>query len=144
MPKDYGRHERIAGAVQRGLAQLLSSEVSDPRVAGLTVTEVRVSSDCRHAYVFVTRMAHSSNKGSSNKSSSDKKSSIKRSTDEEIENILNGVDRASGFLRSRLAKVMDLRRCPELHFEYDHNIQRASDLTALIDSVQPEQEPEEK
>ncbi|MBT5030888.1 MAG: 30S ribosome-binding factor RbfA [Proteobacteria bacterium] len=125
MPKDYGRHERIAGAVQRGLAQLLSSEVNDPRVAGLTVTEVQVTADCRHANVFVTRMT----------SSGDKKLS-----DEDVENILDGIGRASGFLRSRLAKVMDLRRCPELHFEYDFNVQRASDLTALIDSVQPEEE----
>jgi ribosome-binding factor A len=117
MPKEFGRHERIAGAVQRGLAQLLSSEVNDPRVAGLTVTEVRVSSDCRHANVFVTRMIKVSN--------------------QDIEDILDGIGGASGFLRSRLAKAMNLRRCPELHFEYDHNIQRASDLTALIDSVQP-------
>ena len=117
MPKEFGRHERIAGSVQRGLAQLLSSEVNDPRVAGLTVTEVRVSSDCRHANVFVTKMT--------------------KATDQDIEDILEGIGRASGFLRSRLAKAMDLRRCPELHFEYDYNVQRASDLTALIDSVQP-------
>jgi ribosome-binding factor A len=121
MPKEFGRHERIAGSVQRGLAQLLSSEVNDPRVAGLTVTEVRVSPDCRHANVFVTRMT--------------------KATDQDIEDILDGIGRANGFLRSRLAKAMNLRRCPELHFEYDHNVQRASDLTALIDSVQPA-EPE--
>lgn len=123
MPKEFGRHERIAGAVQRGLAQLFRTEVNDPRVAGLTVTEVRVSADCRHANVFVTRMT--------------------KVTDQDIEDILDGIGRATGFLRSRLAKAMDLRRSPELHFEYDHNVQRASDLTALIDSVQPEEPDKE-
>jgi len=95
--------------------------LSEIGVEGLTVTEVRVSSDCRHANVFVTKMT--------------------KATDQDIEDILEGIGRASGFLRSRLAKAMDLRRCPELHFEYDYNVQRASDLTALIDSVQPA-EPE--
>ena len=89
MPKDYGRHERVAGAVQRGLAQLLGSEVNDPRVAGLTVTEVQVTADCRHANVFVTRMTNSSDK---------------KSSDEEVENILDGIGRASGFFAQPFGK----------------------------------------
>ena len=57
MAKDYSRAQRIGDQIQRELAQLIRTEVKDPRLGGLvTVTAVDVSRDARHAKVYVTVM----------------------------------------------------------------------------------------
>lgn len=115
MPKDYPRSDRIAQVVSRGLANLLRFEVNDDRVTQLSVVDVSMSPDLRHADVFVF--------GSQLKD------------DEEVEQSMRALRKASKFLRHRLSKTMDMRRCPELHFKYDHSIQRGADMSALIESL---------
>lgn len=111
MPKDYARTERIAEQVQRELAELIRLEVKDPRIRMLTLTGVEVARDYSHAKVFYTTL------------------------EGENKAVQQGLERASGFLRSQLAHRMKLRVTPQLHFVYDASVERGSHLSQLIDQA---------
>lgn len=111
MPRDYARTDRIAEQIQRELAQLLRLEVKDPRVRMVTITGVEVTRDYAHAKVFYTTLAGDSKE------------------------LQQGLERTSGFLRSKLAKAMKLRITPQLHFTYDASVERGSHLSQLIDQA---------
>ena len=114
MPKEYARSERVAQMVIRHLAIILRNEVKDPRVSGLTITDVEVTKDLRQAKVFVTNMLEDKS---------------------EIDDAMAAVDRANGFLRRELAKVIDMRHCPSLIFAYDNSISEGARMSALIDKA---------
>lgn len=111
MAKDYARTDRIAEQIQRELAQLIRLEVKDPRVKKVTLTGVEVTNDHAHAKVFYT------------------------SLDGDSAELLQGLERAAGFLRSQLAHAMKLRITPQLHFAYDASVERGAHLSQLIDQA---------
>lgn len=113
MPKNSSRAGRIADQIQRELAELVRSELKDPRVGLVTITAVEVSADYHHARVFVTTLM---GEGA-------------------IESALEGLGHASGFLRSRLAGSLRTRTVPELHFVYDESVERGTRLSRLIDEA---------
>lgn len=113
--REFPRSDRVAQAVSRGLASLIQFEVKDDRVKRLSVVEVNVTRDLRHATIFFF--------GS------------QLETDEDVDISMRSLDKAKAFLKRRLAQTMDMRRCPDLHFKYDHSIVRGQELSALIDSV---------
>jgi ribosome-binding factor A len=104
----------VADLIQRELAELIRLEVRDPRVGMLTITSVDVSPDLSHAKVFITLLQK-----------------------DRLEDTLQGLHRASGYLRSQLAKRMKLYTTPELRFAYDESVERGDHLSRLIDSVLP-------
>lgn len=121
MAKDFSRSHRVAEQIQRELADLLQFEVKDPRVGGVTITEVEVSGDMAHAKVYY--------------SASEQKA---QSADE----LQKGLEKSAGFLRGQLAKRMMLRTVPQLHFVYDASIDRGMRLSRLIDeALAPELPP---
>ena len=109
-----GRPQKVADLIQRELSELLRLEVRDPRVGMVTITSVDVSPDLSHAKVFVTLLEK-----------------------EKLAETLQGLQRASGFLRSQLAHRMKLYTTPELRFIYDESVERGDHLSRLIDSVVP-------
>ncbi len=111
MAKDFARTDRVAEQIQRELAELLRLEVKDPRVRMITLTGVEVARDYSHAKVFYTTL-EGANKG-----------------------VQQGLERASGFLRSQLAHAMKLRVVPQLHFVYDTSVERGARLSRLIDEA---------
>ena len=56
MPRDFSRTLRVAEQIQRDLAELLRTEVKDPRIGMVTLTDVEVTSDYAHAKVFFTML----------------------------------------------------------------------------------------
>jgi ribosome-binding factor A len=116
--RGQGRPRRIGDQIQRELSEVLRRELRDPRVGMVTLTAVDVSPDCTHAKVFFTclEVGHA-------------------------EQAAEGLRRASGFLRSQLARRIKLYTMPELRFVYDESIQRGARLTRLIDGLA--QEPKE-
>ncbi len=111
MAKDYARTDRIAEQIQRELAELVRLEVKDPRVRMLTLTGVEVARDYSHAKVYYT------------------------SLDGASKAVQQGLERASGFLRSQVAQRMKLRITPQLHFVYDASVERGAHLSQLIDQA---------
>ena len=112
MPKDYQRSHRIGDFIQRELAELIRTEVKDPRLSTiLTVAEVRVTDDMSHAKVYIT---------------------VLDDRGPESVAILN---RVAGYLRSQLLKRMRTRVIPNLHFLYDTTPEKGAQLSALIDAA---------
>ena len=101
----------MASQLQRALNDLLHGDVKDPRLQGVSVTEVRVSGDLRVARVFFSTLDPDANP----------------------EPVLASLERASGFLRSRVAGLLRLRHTPELRFSLDEGSRRGLELTRLID-----------
>ena len=112
MPKDFSRTQRVAEQVQRELAELLRTEVKDPRIGLVTLTGVEVSPDYAHAKVFFTSLDA-----------------------EHLKAIEAGLRRAAGFLRHELGQRIRLHTIPELHFVYDASVERGVRLSRLIDEA---------
>lgn len=110
MAKEFSRNQRVAEQLRRELADLLQFEVKDPRLSGVTLTEVEVSSDLAHAKVYY-------------------------SASENPPELLLGLQKAAGFLRSQLSQRMLLRSVPQLHFVYDASIENGMRLSRLIDDA---------
>ncbi len=113
MSREFSRTDRVASQIQRELALLISEELKDPRLGMITVQEVKVARDLSHAKVYVTVIG----------GALDERGNVKR---------LNG---AAGFLRSMLARRVNLRTVPELHFVFDESIERGVRLTSLIEQA---------
>lgn len=112
MAKEYSRSERVAEQIQRELAQMVQFEINDPRIKGITITAVKLTRDMDYARVFFSILG-----------------------DAKPESILAGLDKASGFIRRRLGKAMQLRIVPSLRFYHDESGERGSHLSALIDAA---------
>ena len=118
MPKEYSRSQRVVEQIRRELAELIRLEVKDPRVGFITLTDVEITPDYAHAKVFFTNMTSEAG----------------------VPEILQGLRRASGFLRRELGRRIRIHTIPELHFHYDRSVEEGSRLTQLIDAVVKEDE----
>ena len=106
---NYARTDRVGQQIQREIAELVRLQINDPRVRLVTITGVEVAGDYSHAKIFFTRL------------------------DGKQEEAQQGLERASGFLRSQLSRSLKLRIMPQLHFVYDSSVERGSHLSQLID-----------
>jgi ribosome-binding factor A len=105
------RSERTSKLIQREISGLLEREVNDPRLSKLvSVTEVTLSPDLKHAKIFVSTLGSKIDK----------------------EDLLAGFNNASGFLRKELATHLRLKQIPQLSFHYDDSIERGARLLKLI------------
>ena len=106
------RAARVGDEIQKVISQLLLTEVKDPRIPMMTsVLEVRMSSDLTHATVFLSVYG----------------------SEKEKQDCMAAMERASGFIRSQVAKQVKLRVAPEMHFKLDESIQKGMELMDLID-----------
>lgn len=112
-----GRMRRVDGAVRQVIGDAVGSELKDPRVGFVTVTDVRTSPDLRHARVYFSVLGAGGGP----------------SEPQEREDSLEGLRSAHGFLQARLASELRLKRTPELEFVYDDTTDRALRLEELID-----------
>ena len=108
--KGFQRSDRVAEQVRRDLADLIRTELKDPRVGMVSLTAVELTPDYAHAKVFFATL-----------------------NDEHLEEIEKGLKRASGFLRRELGRRIHIHTLPELHFVYDNSIERGASMSALIE-----------
>jgi ribosome-binding factor A len=88
----------------------------DPRIRLVTVVDTELSKDLRYAKVFVSVIG----------------------SPEERQAAMAALENGLGYIRSQLARRIELRVVPEIHVVYDHTSERAARLTALIDSLNPD------
>jgi ribosome-binding factor A len=111
MPKTSNRMDRISDVLKQELAQLIQNELRDPRLGMISVMDVKVAKDLAHANVFITVLGA------------------------EVDPAVETLNKAAGLLRSLLAKNLNLRATPKLHFVYDKSIENGRYLSALIDKA---------
>ena len=109
-----GRGLRVADQIQRDLSVIISTELKDPRVGMITLTEVQVTPDYAHAKVFFTSL---------------------RDTPDQIHTTLNCLNKAAGFLRMHLGKVLHIHTLPQLHFVHDTSTMNGMAMSKLIDQA---------
>lgn len=108
------RRRRINEAVKQVLSEAVR-DVKDPRVGFVTVTGTTVSQDMAYAMVYVSVLGD----------------------EEKRKRTLAGLEAAHGFLQSRVARELKLRRTPKLTFEYDPSVENGVRMSALIDANPP-------
>jgi len=105
------RHKRVAEEMLHELSIMVAGELKDPRIEALvTVTEVRVTPDMKHARVFVSVVG----------SEAEQKSTI------------TGLFAAVGYIRHELTERIQLRRAPEIHFILDHSQEYGQRIENLL------------
>ena len=108
--KSFSRRDRVAEQVRREIAELIRSEVKDPRVGMISITDVEVTPDYAHAKVFFSTLGGSA----------------------QVAEVLAGLSKASGFLRRELGKRIRIHTTPQLHFVFDESLERGMDMDQLI------------
>ena len=115
MGREFERTQRVSHFLHEELARLLQTTVRDPRVQQVNLTGVEVSRDLSHARVFFTLM-----------------SDVSEAERSEINGVLS---KASGFLRSELAKSSSMRTVPRISFRFDESVGRGRDMESLLREV---------
>ncbi len=112
------RLKRIADRIQQEISEMLvTGRISDPRLEHLYITDVTVDRELSYANIFVSAL----------------------SGGDSCEAILDGLAHASGFLRSTLAKHIELRTFPQLRFFWDETPEKAERIESLINSLSVEE-----
>ncbi len=101
------------------IADILSKKVKDPRIGFATITEVTVTPDFRHAWVYVTILED-------------------QATTKET---LKGLGKASGFIRSELGRRLRLRRIPDITFQCDDHTSKTQQVLNILDTLSSPQNP---
>lgn len=107
------RKERLSSEIVKETSKLLLHEVKDPRLGFVTVTKAKVSDDYRHAKIFVSVLG----------------------TPQEKKLSLNGLRHAQGFVQFELSRRIHMRNFPEIAFELDESVEKAFQMTKLLDDL---------
>jgi ribosome-binding factor A len=114
------RLPRVNQLLREELSRLIREEIKDPRVAEVTITAVHASPDLSHARI-----------------------SVRTLTDRTpVEDAIDGLRSASGFVRHRLGRELHFRRIPELHFEADHTLEHARRIEELLEEALGDEDPD--
>ena len=113
MAREFSRHQRLSTEVLRTLAELLRTETRDPRLQRMSLTSVDLSRDLSVANVYFSLL----------------------DPDDDPAPVLDGLKKASGFLRSRLSRSLQIRHVPELRFFHDDSAEQGARISQLIDSA---------
>ena len=104
------RAQKVSDFLRKEISLLISSEINDPRLKNINITAVKVSSDIGRLQFFIQLLA--------------KMILIKISLQKFLKKL-------SGMLRSRLSKIMKIRRVPKLSFRFDESIEYSSNIEEL-------------
>jgi ribosome-binding factor A len=110
---------RIEEQIRIEVSDILEREIHDPRVGMTTVTGVKISTDLRHAKIFVTALGG----------------------DDDRKRAIQGLRSAASFVRRSLSKRLHhLKRIPELTFDYDESVEKAIRIEQLLDQIRSDHE----
>jgi ribosome-binding factor A len=108
------RLTRISDRIREELSEIILMESNDPRLKGVTITDVEVDKELAYAEIFVSAVE-----------------GIQRSQE-----ILEGFNHAQGYLRRELSHRLDLRVFPRLRFHWDPTFENADHIEKLLISIQ--------
>ncbi|MCL4250806.1 MAG: 30S ribosome-binding factor RbfA [Anaerolineae bacterium] len=116
------KQDRVAGRIRQILSVLILRDVADPRLQGLTVTEVEIDPELMYARVYVNALGE----------------------EERQSEVMQALRQAKGYLRREVGKRVRLRKTPDLTFIWDASLDRVERINALIRDLDiPPAPPEE-
>jgi ribosome-binding factor A len=111
----YQRSDRVGDLLVELIAELLRKEIRDPRLGAVTITAAKVTRDLRHARIYFNLLGRR----------------------EDRTGVLAGLESATGFIRSKIGKQLNLRFVPTLEFFYDETSDEAQRIEDLLKQVKP-------
>lgn len=116
------RPRRVAELIKEEVSKmLLQDEIKDPRIGFVTITDVEVSGDLRHAKIFVSVM----------------------DDEEATKETMAGLENAKGYVRRELGQRVRLKHTPEILFRYDNSIERGTRIFKILEDLKEEEDIEE-
>jgi len=115
------RPTRVAETIRGELSLLFLQKVKDQRLAGVSITRVEVTPDMRTAFIYFSCLAEG-----------------------ELKTVEAGLASSRGFMRSYLAKILDLRHMPELLFKHDLSAVRQAEMDRILREIANERQAAER
>ena len=113
MSKNEARLGRVNEELMKAISHIITYELKNPDVTGMiSVTRVKVTPDLKYAKVYVSLLNSKS-----------------------IEKTMQGLKESAGFMRSQVAKIVNLRITPELVFEYDDSIEHGEKIDSILKKI---------
>lgn len=113
MSKNETRLGRINEELRKEISNIITFELKDPNITGLiSITKVKVTPDLKYAKVYVSILNAKNN-----------------------EKTLQGLKDSSGFIRTQIAKTVNLRITPQLVFEFDDSIEYGMKIDEIIKNL---------
>lgn len=107
------RFGRLAEEFKKEISNIIQNEIKDPRVGFVSIINVQVSGDMRHAKVFVSILGN----------------------DHDINDTMAALKSATGFIRREVARRIQLRYTPEIVFVYDDSIVHGAKISKMLHEV---------
>lgn len=118
MSKNEARLGRINEELMKSISHIITYELKNPDVTGMiSVTRVKVTPDLKYAKVYVSLLNSKS-----------------------VEKTMQGLKESAGFMRSQVAKAINLRITPELVFEYDDSIENGEKIDNILKQISEQDE----
>ncbi|MCA9919617.1 MAG: 30S ribosome-binding factor RbfA [Anaerolineales bacterium] len=124
------RQQRTAEQLRMVLSDLFLRELSDPRLHGITVTDVKIDRELEHADVYVSALGDESREA----------------------DVMAALNSAEGFLRRELASRIRMRKVPQLHMHWDPSLAHIQEVESILDNLDippaddsaPSEQPQQK
>ncbi len=110
--------ERVSRQLRAALTEALHEGVKDPRVGPVTLTEVHVSPDLRHAQIQFVPLGGQG----------------------DGERIAEGLNAAAGYLQRQVSRRVRFKYLPVLHFHVDQSLEKIFSVTSLLEDIASERE----
>jgi ribosome-binding factor A len=108
------RAQKVSDFLRKEISLLISTEINDPRLKNINITAVKVSSDIGQATIYYTIIGQE---------------------EPDLNLAPKTLEKLSGMLRSRLSKIMKIRRVPKLNFRFDESIEYSNNIEELLKNL---------
>lgn len=120
--QNNNRLERVNEELKKEISHIISYELKNPNVTGLiSVTKVKITPDLKYAKVYVSILNAKNTKET-----------------------LSNLKKSAGFIRSEIAKRINLRITPELVFELDDSMEYGAKIDSILKDIMKDVKPENK
>jgi len=116
------RTTRVAEQMKKEIAAIIEHQVKDPRIGFITITNVELSNDLRHAKIFFSSLGN----------------------EEQQKKSLEGLENAKGFIRKEVAQRIQLRYAPEILFRIDNSIEHGVKISQILSKIKSDEAEKEQ
>lgn len=102
--------ERLEQIIQKEVSLILLNDVKDPRIASVIITDVEVTGDLSWAKIFINFLPN----------------------EHDHAEIMDSLEKAKGFIRSKLSQQLKIRKVPQLIFEYDDSLDKGNRIDEIL------------
>lgn len=111
------RASRVSEQMKKELGEIVNQKLKDPRIGFVTITDVELTNDLQQATVYISVLGD----------------------DEEKDKTLEGLQKATGFIRSEIGKRIRLRKVPEINFSFDEAHEYGSRIDSILQKLKEEE-----